>query len=178
MRELQDIIPSLFTSSPTTFALCHHDLSTSNIIVDPTTYQITGIVDWESVGVIPSWEQPYPEFIMAPEVDEEPKPLEPGEENDCLEQQWEDWENMGLRKVFDGVVAPGQRGRGGSDGSDELKRGFRQQLDTVEQCCTRVENSRRESRSRENIFVSKGLVRLATPSFTRAVSSARSAARE
>jgi hypothetical protein len=46
------------------------------------------------------------------------------------------------------------------------------------QCCTRVENSRRESRSRENIFVSKGLVRLATPRFTRAVSSARSAARE
>jgi aminoglycoside phosphotransferase (APT) family kinase protein len=54
MREIQDIIPSLFTSSSTTFALCHHDLSTSNIIVDPTTYQITGIVDWESVGVIPN----------------------------------------------------------------------------------------------------------------------------
>jgi hypothetical protein len=44
------------------------------------------------------------------------------------------------------------------------------------QCCTRVENSRRESRSRENIFVSKGLVRLATSRFARAVSSARSAA--
>jgi hypothetical protein len=49
---------------------------------------------------------------------------------------------------------------------------------TRSQCCTRVENSRRESGSRENIFPLKGLVRLATPRFTRAVSSARSAARE
>jgi hypothetical protein len=46
------------------------------------------------------------------------------------------------------------------------------------QCCTRVENSHRASRSRENISVSKGLVRLAKSRFTRSVASARSAARE
>ncbi len=36
---------------------CHNDLSNRNILVDPTTFRITGIIDWEFAGYFPSeWE--------------------------------------------------------------------------------------------------------------------------
>jgi hypothetical protein len=40
---------------------------------------------------------------------------------------------------------------------DDLERDLVEGCHEYLQCCTRVENSRPESRSRENIFVSKGL---------------------
>jgi aminoglycoside phosphotransferase len=130
-RELQEVLPSIFPrDNPTTtteFALYHRHLDLSNIIVDPTTYQITGIVDWECVSVCLSWEDPYPWFLRPPEVDWTPEPLAP---DVFLLYQWEDLQNMRLRKVFDGVVVSEQRG-GGVE-ADELKREFMEHLTSVQ----------------------------------------------
>ena len=38
-----------------TFSLYHDDMSSNNILIDPTTHCITGIVDWESVSLQPFW---------------------------------------------------------------------------------------------------------------------------
>jgi len=35
--------------------LYHPDLSTHNILIDPKTAQITGIIDWENVSAVPLW---------------------------------------------------------------------------------------------------------------------------
>ncbi|KAI0056417.1 phosphotransferase family protein [Artomyces pyxidatus] len=35
------------------FVLCHNDLSQNNIIVDPETFKINGIIDWEYAGFYP-----------------------------------------------------------------------------------------------------------------------------
>lgn len=41
------------------FVLCHTDLAPGNILVNPTTYRITGILDWEFAGF-------YPEYFELP----------------------------------------------------------------------------------------------------------------
>jgi serine/threonine protein kinase len=35
------------------FVFCHRDLSQSNIFIDPTTLELTGIIDWECEGYYP-----------------------------------------------------------------------------------------------------------------------------
>jgi Ser/Thr protein kinase RdoA (MazF antagonist) len=35
------------------FASCHNDLSQSNIIINPETLKIAGIIDWEFAGYFP-----------------------------------------------------------------------------------------------------------------------------
>jgi hypothetical protein len=41
------------------FVLCHNDLAPQNIFVDPNTFQIVGIIDWEFAGYFPqSFELP------------------------------------------------------------------------------------------------------------------------
>ena len=137
-HKLQGLLPSIFCSPSTSpgtspdppkgeFVLCHHDLSLSNVIVDPATHKVTGIVDWECVAIIPTWEDTYPQFLEGPEVHEEPEPLADGETNSLRIELWDNWEKMRLRKVFDGVV-----GQCGDSGVQELKREFRAQLDMIE----------------------------------------------
>ena len=140
---LQDLLPSIFCrpspplgalpSSPSgaspdppkgEFVLCHNDLSLANVIVDPATYKVTGIVDWECVGIIPTWEDTYPYFLWGPELHEEPEPLADGDTDECRLERWDNWEKMRLRKVFEGVV-----GQCWDSGMQELKREFRKQLD-------------------------------------------------
>lgn len=42
------------------FVFCHRDLSQSNILIDPTTLELTAIVDWECGGYYPeNHELPY-----------------------------------------------------------------------------------------------------------------------
>lgn len=137
-HKLQNLLPSIFcrpSTSPGTspdppkeeFVLCHHDLSLSNVMVDPATYKVTGIVDWECVAIIPTWGDTYPQFLEGPEVHEEPEPLADGETDELRIELWDDWERMRLRKVFDGVV-----GQCGNSGMQELRREFRAQLDMIE----------------------------------------------
>ncbi|OAA57877.1 Protein kinase-like domain protein [Niveomyces insectorum RCEF 264] len=42
------------------YVFCHTDLNAANIFVDPTTYKIVSIIDWETAGFFPpEWERPY-----------------------------------------------------------------------------------------------------------------------
>ena len=129
LGEFQPILSVLFPSQPRNFALQHHDLSLSNILVDPATYQITGIVDWECVGTRPHWEDIYPEFLHGPEITEEAEPLAPGDTDLCRVEFWENWEKTRLRLVFDKELG---EARHDDDGRDEIRREFRQQLNMVQ----------------------------------------------
>ena len=128
LDELQPIFATLFPSQPRNFALQHHDLSLPNILVNPATYQITGIVDWECVGTRPHWEDPYPEFLLGPEVTEEIEPLAPGDTDKFRVERWENWEKMKLRLVFDGELG---EARHDDNGRDEIRRELRKQLDLL-----------------------------------------------
>jgi hypothetical protein len=123
LDELQPILSVLFPSHPRNFALHHHDLSLRNILVDPATHQITGIVDWECVGTRPHWEDTYPQFLLGPEITEV-EPLDPGETDPV---RVEHWEKMNLRLVFDKELGEARH----DDGRDEIRREFMQQLDLV-----------------------------------------------
>ena len=43
------------SADPLIFRFCHGDLHDGNILVDPTTGKITGIIDWECAGFRPWW---------------------------------------------------------------------------------------------------------------------------
>ena len=81
--------------------LYHSDLSDRNIIVDPNTYCITGIVDWESVSICPSWEtSDYPYFLKGVEI-EEPPPLGDSDvDEEALTAIRKDWEKVLLRREY------------------------------------------------------------------------------
>lgn len=65
---LRSLIPDYFSPYDTgeyTNTLYHADLSNRNILVDPKTYRITGLLDWEFVSICPPWEtHEYPEFLL------------------------------------------------------------------------------------------------------------------
>lgn len=44
-----------FSEEAETFHLAHGDLSSHNILIDPTTGAITGVIDWEMAGFRPAW---------------------------------------------------------------------------------------------------------------------------
>ena len=144
LEKLQPILSVLFPSQPRNFALHHHDLSLSNILVDPATYQITGIVDWECVGTRPHWEDTYPQFLLGPEITEE-EPLAPGDTNAVRVECWENWEKVKLRLVFDKALGEALRD---DDGRDEIRREFRTQLDIVGISPKMVQNWMKESGER------------------------------
>ena len=98
--EHQGIRAALFPSHPRLFALSHHDLSLSNILVDPTTYKISGIIDWECTGTRSGWEDRYPVFLEGRER-EKPEPLSPGDDDEVRVEQWEDWEKTVLHPSWD-----------------------------------------------------------------------------
>ena len=137
LNELQTISIALFPSRHRNFALYHHDLSLANILVDPETYEITGIVDWECVGTRPNWEDTYPQFLLGPEIEGEVEPLAPGDKDEFRVERWENWERMRLRSVFDRELGEVRRG---PDGEDNVRREFRQQLDWVEISQRKVKN--------------------------------------
>ena len=129
LKNLEPISAATFPSHPCQFTLRHHDLSLANILVDPTTYEVKGIVDWECVGTRPRWEDIYPAFLLGPEVEGEVEPLVPGDTDECRVECWENWENMQLREVF------GRELGGALDEHDVggvVRREFREQLDWVE----------------------------------------------
>lgn len=55
---------------------CHNDLSAYNVIVDPSSFQIKAIVDWEYSGFLPpEFERPFykrhgPSIVLPGEVDD------------------------------------------------------------------------------------------------------------
>ena len=126
MLSLAGTAPAIFPSRPHYCTLRHHDLSLANILVDPATYEVKGIVDWECVGTRPCWEDVYPAFLLGPEIEGEVEPLAPGDTDECRVEGWENWEKMQLRLVFDQELG------GAPDGYDEMdkvRQEFREQLD-------------------------------------------------
>jgi len=67
LRDLQEFRATLFPSQPPS-ALSHHDLTLSNILVDPATFEVTGIVDWECTGTRPRLEDRYPVLFSSKET--------------------------------------------------------------------------------------------------------------
>lgn len=57
---LEDIIPDIFSTEDApgdvedVKVLWHDDLSSMNILVDPVSHKLTGIVDWESMSIVPA----------------------------------------------------------------------------------------------------------------------------
>jgi hypothetical protein len=111
-ESLLSVLPIVFPSDASdteTFSLFHDDISTNNILVDPTTHRITGIVDWECVSLQPLWEVArVPKLLEGPEVLEfhgysqipdTPPPPEPGVDVVQKEQR-EALEQMLLRGIF------------------------------------------------------------------------------
>ena len=52
--EVYEVVATLYRQSDT-FHFAHGDLSEGNILIDPDTGVITGIVDWEMAGFRPAW---------------------------------------------------------------------------------------------------------------------------
>ncbi|KAK4040792.1 kinase-like domain-containing protein [Parachaetomium inaequale] len=58
------------------YVFCHNDLSQHNVVVDPDTLKITGIIDWEYAGFYPArFEMPFytrfgPSVALKDEVDD------------------------------------------------------------------------------------------------------------
>lgn len=61
---------------------CHNDLSAHNVIVDPVTFKVNAIIDWEYAGYYPQefegmfFRRPGPSVAIGEEVDDEDKLLD------------------------------------------------------------------------------------------------------
>lgn len=115
--DLKALIPDYFppfASSKDIKTLYHLDLSDRNIIVDPNTYHITGIVDWESVSICPSWETfDYPHFLKGIEVGEPPSLGSSEVDEEALTEIRKDWEKVLLRRVYSRSLWDAGRGLNG-----------------------------------------------------------------
>ncbi|KAH8759413.1 hypothetical protein F5883DRAFT_681933 [Diaporthe sp. PMI_573] len=69
----KELLPSLFgdqhymASGERSFSLYNEDLRSANIIVNPSIYEITGVIDWEQATTMPDWYGiDYPAFLRGP----------------------------------------------------------------------------------------------------------------
>ena len=89
--------------------LWHNDLFMFNILVDPVTYQITGLLDWESVSIVPACDiqDGIPRFLQGIEVTEPPPhgSLSAAEEASLSEIR-KDLELVLLRRKCTEIVGP------------------------------------------------------------------------
>ena len=118
--EYQDVLPNIFAANEgeSPYVIHHHDLSLANILIDPDTYEITGIIDWEMIQVVPEWKSSrFPSFLTQqldfPEIDDaEPRvPMaaeydEDGEDyNAVVVERRDRWDNRILREHFDKTMS-------------------------------------------------------------------------
>ena len=104
--EYANILPTIFPNEETkpSYVLHHSDLNLANILVNPETFAITGIVDWEMVNVVPYWKaKEYPEFMIYQEpLDEEEPPVPDYEDEDAVDVSIRDrWDYRLLRQHWD-----------------------------------------------------------------------------
>lgn len=105
-HEFLEILPAVFGKEEGLQAYClhHSDLNLANILVDPETFAITGIVDWELVNVVPRWEaDEHPEFMQSSEPLDEEEPPIPSYENPEHPSVYtrDRWDNRLLRRHWD-----------------------------------------------------------------------------
>ena len=133
--DLLSLIPSYSPS----FDRCKD--SDRTIIVDPNTYNITGIVDWESLSICPSWEtSDYPQFLKGIIIREPPPPDGPEVDEEALTEIRKDWEKVLLRKIYLKDLLDAGKGLSGipltheilSDDDIKLKRGLTECLYDLE----------------------------------------------
>lgn len=109
---LPDIIPVDEGDLP--YVMCHHDLSLANILINPDTCEVTGIIDWELIQIVPEWmSRRYPKFLtdqIGFEMIDTKEPRIPtaaeydtnSESYNSLAVEKRDrWDNEILRKHFD-----------------------------------------------------------------------------
>jgi hypothetical protein len=141
LKELMLLIFLSFYVRNETKTLYHGDLSASNIIVDPISYHVTRIIDWESVAVCPTWESSeYSHFLRGIEV-QEPAPLAtPGIDESGLVEIRKDWEKDLLSRVYIQSLQSARRDSSGifttsraeSDGDIRNKGEFAKYLEQIE----------------------------------------------
>ncbi|KAK4697900.1 hypothetical protein P7C71_g238, partial [Lecanoromycetidae sp. Uapishka_2] len=105
-HQFLDFLPALFAEEDEkdSFILHHHDLNAANILVDPETFEITGIVDWEMINVVPEWAASgHPKFLqyIEPFNDEEPPVPSYENENHVDVEARDQWEYRALRRHWD-----------------------------------------------------------------------------
>lgn len=113
-----DILPTIVGNreKEASFVLHHSDLNAANILVDPETFEIMGIVDWEMINVAPEWRAAdTPRFLEYMEPDDDEEPLIPSDDIGEDDIAWElrnRWEHKTLRRVFDEITqeASGKEG--------------------------------------------------------------------
>lgn len=139
-----DILPKIYQNEEFEkgFILQHHDLNASNILVDPTSDKITGIVDWEMTCLVPRWmASAHPVFLQ--DIDlftgdetEPPLPSYEHEHDDDIDGDEETaimkrdrWESKHLRDHFDNTMkalaADDHISAADDDWGAEMKRNFR-----------------------------------------------------
>lgn len=77
--ELIQVVPRIFFADDgpeDAKLLWHDDLSLRNVLVNPETHKLAGVIDWESASVVPAWETGggFPHFLRGISVEEPPLP--------------------------------------------------------------------------------------------------------
>lgn len=77
--ELVQVAPRILSADdgPEDLKLLWHDnLSFRNVLVNPETHRLAGVVDWESASIVPAWgiRGGYPHFLRGVSVEEPPLP--------------------------------------------------------------------------------------------------------
>ena len=87
--DYQDVLPNIFAADEgnSPYVIYHHDLSLVNILIDIDTYEITGIIGWELIQVVPEWKSSsFPTFLTGqmdfPEIDDTEPRVPTAAEND------------------------------------------------------------------------------------------------
>lgn len=118
--DFQDVLPEVFPDSEEIYPyiLYHHDLSLASVLVNPDTFEITGIIDWEKIQVVPEWKASrFPKFLKDQvefeEVeDQEPRMPTPAEceedsesYNPVVVERRDRWDNKILRQHYDEALS-------------------------------------------------------------------------
>ncbi|ETS84199.1 hypothetical protein PFICI_02224 [Pestalotiopsis fici W106-1] len=117
-HKYKEILPLVFPLQEAPYedklscVLQHYDLRDANILVDPETFEITGIIDWEQTYSVPDWYGiDYPMFINTDEPYDEGEPPVPTtydedspDYNAVLVGNRDRWDAKQLREHFDHAV--------------------------------------------------------------------------
>ena len=120
------------------FVLHHHDLSARNILVDPQTCKITGILDWEMTCIVPEWKAAIePKYLQYIEFeweadDKEPPPMPPSWDEDKHQHEIEArdrWDFKLLRAHFNATLKQVMDASGHALSSDLAATKVKQELE-------------------------------------------------
>ena len=133
-----NILPEIFKDEKkgSDFVLHHHDISAANILVNPETFEITGILDWEMICVVPRWKTATePSFLEYIEYDweslskEPPLPPSWDEEKDGYAiEDYDRWAYKQLRKHYNAVLKKIRHESGIIDDLDPVEVDLKQQV--------------------------------------------------